>query len=693
MEIEIAKNAGFCFGVDRAVNSVYELLRKQRKGKIYTLGHLIHNPTISKDLEDKGVLVIEEEDLERVFAECNEDNPCTVVVRAHGVTKQIYDRLEEYSLKNSSFTMLDCACPYVKKIHKIVKDNADSESLLFVFGDPSHPESKGIVSFAEGEVELFTSADELEKLLEIHKNAQKKVVMVSQTTQKLTEWKKSQKILEKVYTNSYIFDTICSVTENRQIETANLAQRVDYMVIIGGRNSSNTNKLYETAKRYQPNTVLIEDVTELDTGNIGKIKKVGISAGASTPGSIIQEVKNKMSEITQNIEKDLTQEAFENNDENSFAAMLEESFKTLHTGEIVKGIVLAVNSNEVQVDLGAKVTGIVPYSEISDNPAVKLEEEFKVGDEIEVMVTRVSDIDGVASLSKKRVDAITNWKNVVESFNEGKILEGKVTDVIRGGVLVLAEGQKLFVPASQTGLAKDADLSVLKGTEQKFKIIDINEQRRRAVASIRVVAREEKKAREDAFWAAIEKDKKYEGVVKSITNYGVFVDLGGVDGMIHSTELAWTHFKHPSEIVSVGETLNVFVKDFDAEAKRISLGYKTEENNPWNAFVEKYAVGDTATVKIVNMMPFGAFAEVLPGVDGLIHISQIADKKINKPADVLAVGQEVEARITDVDMENHKISLSIRALIEEAKAAEEAMPEDYVSDEEKAEEAKAEDAE
>ncbi len=683
MKIEIAKNAGFCFGVDRAVNSVYELIKKKSAGKIYTLGHLIHNPTISEDLSKKGVEVIEEADIDRVFNECSEQNPCTVVVRAHGVTKHIYDKLERFAKENEYFDMLDCACPYVKKIHKIVKDNAKEDTLLYVFGDPNHPEVKGIVSFALGEVEVFSDAEELDEKLKIHKNAQKNVVVVSQTTQKLTEWKKTQKILEKVYTNSYIFDTICSVTENRQTETALLAQKVDFMVIIGGRNSSNTNKLYETAKKYQPNTVLIENASELRTELLGKISKVGISAGASTPGGIIEEVKNKMSEITQNIEKDLTQESFETTDENSFAAMLEESFKTLNTGEIVKGIVLAVNSNEVQVDLGAKVTGIVPYSEVSENPAVKLEDEFKVGDEIEVMVTRVSDIDGVASLSKKRVDAITNWKNIVECYNEGKILEGKVTDIVRGGVLVYAEGQKLFVPASHTGLSKDADLSVLKGAERRVKIIDINEQRRRAVASIRVVVREEKKAAEEAFWAAIEKDKKYEGVVKSITNYGVFVDLGGVDGMIHSTELAWTHFKHPSEIVSVGETLTVYVKDFDAEAKRISLGYKTEENNPWNAFVEKYAVGDVANVKIVNMMPFGAFAEVLPGVDGLIHISQIADRKINKPADVLELGQQIDAKITDIDMENHKISLSVRALIEEAKAAEEAMPEDYIPDEQK----------
>jgi len=686
MEIKTAKNAGFCFGVDRAVSSVYDLIKSKPQHKIYTIGNLIHNPTISDDLKAKGVEVIGQDELERVFLACSAETPCTVVVRAHGVTKQVYDLLERFSQEKKAFNVLDCACPYVKKIHKIVKDNAYADSLLLVYGDPNHPEVEGIVSFAEGEVKVFSRAEDLISNNEGNKSAQKKTVVVSQTTQNLTEWKKTQKIIEKVYTNSFIFDTICSVTEKRQNETEALSREVDCMVIIGGRNSSNTNKLYQISLKHQPNTVLIENASEIPVGFLKKYMKVGISAGASTPGSIIEEVKNKMSENTQNIKKDLTQESFEINDENSFAAMLEESFKTLNTGEIVKGTVLAVNSNEVQVDLGAKVTGIVPYSEVSDNPAVKLEEEFKVGDEIEVMVTRVSDLDGVASLSKKRVDAINNWKNIVEAYNEGRVLEGQVTEVVRGGVIVFAESQKLFVPASQTGLNKDADLSVLKGTTQRVKIIDLNEQRKRAVASIRLVAREERKAAQEAFWSTIEKDKKFEGKVKSMTHYGVFVDLGGVDGMIHSTELAWTHFKHPSEIVSIGETVSVFVKDFDPEAKRISLGYKTEENNPWNVFVSNYEVGTVAKVKIVNLMPFGAFAEIIPGVDGLIHISQIADRKISKPADVLTVGEEVEVKVTDIDNENHKVSLSIRALIEEAKAAEEAMPADYAAEQNTAEE-------
>lgn len=673
MKITVAENAGFCFGVDRAVNSVYELLKSRTPSKIYTLGALIHNPTITEDLNNNGVNVIDENDIDGIFAECSEKSPCTVVIRAHGVTKALYDKLDKYSKAKPFFHVLDCTCPYVKKIHNIVLENTKEDTALYLFGDPTHPEVKGIESFALGNVGIISSSDDVF----IHNFAQKPTVAVSQTTQNITEWKKTQKNIKKLCTNPLIFDTICSVTEKRQNETAKLSEQVDFMVIIGGKNSSNTTKLYNISKQHNPNTVLIENASEIPFHLLKPNMSVGISAGASTPGSIIEEVKKIMSELNENIVAGATQESDTAVDENSFAAMLEDSLKTLNTGDIVKGIITSVNSNEIHVDLETKVTGIVPYSEVSDNASLKLEEEFKVGDEIEVMVSRVSDLDGVATLSKKRVDSINNWKNIVEAYNEGKVLEGKVIDIIKGGVLVLADSQKLFVPASQSGLAKDADLNTIKGTTQKVKIIDINEQRRRAVASIRVVLREERKAKEEALWSTIEEGMKFEGKVKSLTSYGAFVDLGGVDGMVHSSELSWRHIKHPSEVVSVGDTIQVYVKAVDKEAKRISLGYKTEENDPWNKFTSEYNVGDKANVKIVNMMPFGAFAEIIPGVDGLIHISQIADKKITKPADVLEIGQEVEVKITDIDYDNRKLSLSIRALIEEAKAAEEAMPEDY----------------
>ena len=370
----------------------------------------------------------------------------------------------------------------------------------------------------------------------------------------------------------------------------------------------------------------------------------------------------------------------------SFAEMLEKSIKTLYNGDKVVGVVAAISGTEISVDLGTKHSGYIPLEELTDNPEAKAEDLVKVGDEIECYVLRVNDVEGTVALSKKRLDSVKAWDEISDSQETKTIVEGYVTEENKGGIVVSCRGVRVFVPASQTGLPKDTPMNTLMKKKVKLRITEVNKARRRVVDSIRSVQAEERKAKADAIWASIEVGKQYDGIVKSIMNYGVFVDLGGVDGLLHSTELAWTHFRHPSEIVSVGEKLNVFVLDFDAETKRISLGYKTEENNPWNAFVEKYQVGDTATVKIVNMMPFGAFAEILPGVDGLIHISQIADKKITKPADVLTIGQEVEARITEVDSENHKISLSIRALIEEAKAAEEAMPEDYVADEEKADE-------
>jgi 4-hydroxy-3-methylbut-2-enyl diphosphate reductase len=444
------------------------------------------------------------------------------------------------------------------------------------------------------------------------------------------------------------------------------------MLVIGGRESSNTNKLYNIAaqnterSRSGRKTFLVESEKELPLdlltphkGTFSAPITVGITAGASTPSSIIEEVINLMNENTKNM-------AEIGEVDEDFAGMLENSLKTLNTGETVQGIITSISPGEIHVDLKTKVTGIIPYAEISDNPTIKLEDVYHVGDEIEAIVVKVSDLDGVATLSRKRIENVINWRKIVDAYNAGTILDGKFLDVVKGGIIMLLEGVRVFVPASHTGLSKDGELSTLTGTTARARIIEINEQRRRAVASVRAVMREDRKSKETEFWASIEEGKQYEGVVKSLTSYGAFVDLGGVDGMVHSSELSWKRIRHPSDVVSVGEKIKVYVKSFDPEARRISLGYKTDETNPWTVFTTKYKVGDVAPVKIVSMMPFGAFAEVVPGADGLIHISQIADRKINKPADVLEIGQVVDAKIIDIDMENRKISLSIRALIEEA---------------------------
>ncbi len=658
MSVTVASLAGFCFGVSRAVDTVEAAVKNG--GTVYTLGKLIHNPGFIRDLEARGVKIIDADGIEKAAADATEKNPAVICTRAHGITAELDCKLASLSLANPHFKVHDCTCPYVKKIHRIARDETDEDTVLCVLGDESHPEVQGIVSYAKGEHIVATTADELTDRLKNDKYSEKKVVLVAQTTQNLNEWKKTIKIFEKLYTNAKIYDTICSVTENRQDEVLKLSRKMDMMIIIGGKDSSNTNKLFEVSKQNLQLSFLIEDASSIPLEYVKPHMKVGIAAGASTPGRIIQEVQNIMSE---NIEK-------------TFEEMLDESIKTIKNGDRIVGVITQVSDNEIQVEIpGVKFTGIITYDELTDDPAVKLCDTYKVGDEIEAKVLKVNDAEGTAALSKKKIDVDKNWQVVVEASANNAIIDAKIIEVVKGGIIGLCDGVRVFIPASQSGLPKDADLHALQGQVKKVKIIDINEQRKRVVASIRVVEREENKAKRDAFWAQVEEGQQYRGEVKSLMNYGAFVDLGGVDGMVHSTELSWRRIKHPSEVVNVGDVIDVTVKAVDKEAKRISLSYKTPDMDPWKIFTDKYAEGDVATVKIVSLMDFGAFAEVVPGADGLIHVSQISLDKIAKPADVLKVGDEVEAKITKIDLENHKISLSMKALllpeepVEEAEAA------------------------
>ncbi len=667
MSITVAKNAGFCFGVKRATDRLEAAIEAKGCGeRIFTLGNLIHNDIYNRQLAEKGVRVISIEEVEGIAATADRESPVTVFVRAHGIPKQDEELLRKVSEGNRYFKYEDCTCPYVKKIHRIASENSGEDKFFLLLGAKEHPEVVGIMSYAECEKAVFADSAELEEMIKsgkLENLSQKKPIIASQTTQKTSEWKKSQKIFKKLYTNASIFDTICSVTELRQNEAEELSRQSDFMIVIGGRESSNTAKLYSICKKNCARAVWIESADELAEHDLNSsaYTKVGIAAGASTPSGLIQEVYKTMSEITENFEE-----------------LLEASLKTLNTGDTVTGTVTLVTDAEIQLDLGVNVTGIIKAEQITDDASVKLTEMFKKGDEIEAFVIRVSDIEGVAELSKKRVDSDKNWQKIVLACENAEILEGKVVDVVKGGVVVLVGANRVFVPASQTGVPKDGDLALLKGEQVKLRVIEIKGNR--AIASIKVVAREERRAKEEAFWASIEEGKVYTGCVKSLTSYGAFVDLGGVDGMVHKTELSWRPIATPADVVAVGQEITVFVKSFDAEKKRISLGYKTEDTNPWYIFTAKYSVGDVASVKIVNMMPFGAFAEIVDGVDGLIHISQIAQQKIAKPADVLSIGQVVDAKIVGIDEENRKISLSIRALLDEAQAAAEAMPEEVAEE-------------
>ena len=668
MELTVLESSGFCPGVLRATREIERLLDSGDDVRICVLGELIHNPTYMEMLEKRGVETVMPEDIGNLADESDGGQKTVLFIRAHGVSEKTETYLSKLCELHPRFEVRDMTCTFVRRIHDIAVKNTSEDSLLLLFGTKGHPEVEGIRGHAKGEVAVFSDPDAVNEEIFALAEEKKRVIALSQTTQSTVLWKKSQKKIKNLCTNAEIFDTICNITEKRQADTAELARHSDGMIIIGGKTSSNSKKLYETALDNCANTVWIETADQLDPKVFAGAMKVGIAAGASTPGVIIEEVVNKMT-------NEISTENFEE--------LLESSLKTLNTGDVVPCIVTSVTAGELGVDIGAKVTGVIPRDQVTDDPAAKLEDLYKVGDTFEAFVIKVSDIEGMATLSKKRVDSMKNWSTLVAAKESGEILEGKITEAVRGGVIAIVNGNRVFIPGRHTGLPKDADLTALVGKVEKMRIIDINATRRHAYGSIRSVADEEKKAREAEIGANIEEGKHYVGRVKSLTGFGAFVDIGGVDGMVHNTELSWKRIKHPSEVVNVGDEIEVFVKSFDVEKHRISLGYKTPEMNSWFVFAGQHQVGDVIPVKIVSILPFGAFAEIIDGVDGLIHISQIADHKVEKPEDELKVGDEVNVKITAIDDEKQKVSLSIRALLRDLKeTAEEAAEEAPAADEE-----------
>lgn len=641
MNIQVAKSAGFCFGVNRAVDLVYELAKN--KSHVKTLGPIIHNPQLVEDLSQKGVQIID------TPSEADEQD--TVVIRSHGVGQEVYE-----ALSSRQIAYVDATCPFVSKIHKIVRKKSLEGNVIIIAGDKDHPEVLGIKGHSVGETYVIKDENELADVLKnLKENGNKPAVLVAQTTFNTTFWEKCVESAKKLYTNLIFFDTICNATNERQTEAIRLAKEDDLMIVIGGKHSSNTKKLKEVCSAYAP-TYLIETKDELHDLSLRRFCSIGVTAGASTPAYIIKEVLKTMSEILNNQNEEL---------EEDFAQLFEQSLETekLYNGKRVKGIVTTVAPNEVHVDIGAKQAGIVPADELTENPDLKPTDIVKEGDEIELVVLKVNDQEGIVTLSKKRCDAQAGFDIIKKAFEDGEVLEGIITNVVKGGVLVLSNHTKVFIPASQVSDKRVEDLNTLLKNEVKFKILEVNEKRGRALGSIRAVINEGKKALEEKFWAEVEVGKHYTGEVKSLTSYGAFVDLGGVDGMIHITELAWTKVKHPSEIVNIGDVVEVYVKDLDVERHRISLGYKKSEDNPWVKFEKEYAVGDVVTVKIVSFTNYGAFATIIPGIDGLIHISQIANQRVEKIGEILEIGQEVDAKIIDINFEAKRVSLSMRALL------------------------------
>ena len=653
-EIRLAESAGFCFGVSRSVDMAEKLIGE--KGACASYGQLIHNEDVVARLAARGLRVVNQP-MELRPGE-------TVLIRAHGVAKEVYAQLE-----GAGGEVVDATCPKVKAIHTIVSRAADEGRFIIIIGMPKHPEVEGICGWC-GAHKVFENSQELALWLDNNSDYwEKPITVVVQTTQTRSNFTECCNVIKKRCTNAKISDTICLATFTRQEEAAKLASECDAMVVIGGRHSANSVHLAQICREHCANVQFIEGASELDADRLKAADIVGLTAGASTPAWIIKEVRNKMSD-----EIKIEETAVEK--EMSFDEMLEETLKTIYNGDKVTGTVVAITGTEISVDLGAKYSGFIPTSEFTDD-GVKVEDAVKVGDEIEAVVVRVNDIEGTAMLSKKRLDAAKMWTEIEEAVDNGAVLEGVVTEENKGGVVVNVKGVRVFGPASQTDLPREAEMSQLLKKTVRLKITEVNKARKRVVGSIRRVAQAERRERTEAIWNEIEIGKKYHGVVKSLTSYGAFVDIGGIDGMVHVSELSWGRIHQPSEVLSVGDEVDVYVINFDKEKRKISLGYKDPNANPWTVFTNKYQVGSVASVTIVKLMPFGAFAEVLPGVDGLIHISQIANRRIGKPEDVLTVGDVVDAKITAIDEEKHKISLSIRALSEPAPAVvEEPVEED-----------------
>jgi len=636
MELILAKSAGFCYGVRRAV----ELAEKTAAEgtSCVMLGSIIHNQNVIGRLAEQGLKAVEKpEDVPDGFA---------VIIRSHGESRVVHEGLEARGVQ-----ILNATCPNVTHIHQIVSRAEEQGRQPVVIGTPDHPEVLAIAGWCRHPV-VLSGADDLERWLqEVPERRDFPLTFVSQTTSTKKIWEDCVKKAKKECTNAEFFDTICGATSKRQEEARQLAEQCGMMVVIGDRKSSNTKRLAEICAQACSDVRLIERAEDLDLSHVPQADKVGITAGASTPAWIIKEVYDKMSEEIMEIEK-------------SFAELLEESIKPINNGDKVTGTVVAVTPTEIQVELGIKYPGYIPLNEFTDDPTVKVEEVVKVGDEIESYVMLVSDRDCLVKLSKKRLDMVKGWEEIEAASENETVVEGVVTEDNKGGVVVSVKGIRVFVPASQTGLPREAAMSELLKQKVRLVITEVNRARRRVVGSISKVTRAERAAAAEAVWASIEDGKRYSGTVKSLTSYGAFVDIGGVDGMVHISELSWSRIKHPSEVVKVGDPVEVYVISADKEKKKISLGMKDNSQDPWTVFTSTYNVGDVANVRIVKLMTFGAFAEVVPGVDGLIHISQIADHRIEKPGDVLAEGNKVDAKITEVDMENKKISLSIRALLE-----------------------------
>ena len=641
MEIILASNAGFCFGVRAAINKGEKLI-EEGKGPIATLGPLIHNPQEVSRLESLGI---------KSYDDIDSVQEKNVLIRTHGVAPSVYQEIEKHGHE-----YFDCTCPKVKRVQQIAREHAEAGYQVLILGDCKHPEVMASVGWTNDTAIVFISLDELKGLSLVGK----RICLVSQTTEKIERFEKAVEYLESLSLEELVVqNTICTATRDRQSDASELAAKVDLMVVIGGYNSANTCKLVSICQDVGVATKHVETAAELQREWFEGVDKIGLTAGASTPDWIIREVIDKMEELT--MEQGLEQ---------GYGTL-----EPLNLYEVVTGTVVKINSDEVMVDVGGKSEGVIPIKELSFQKDPDVEEIVKVGDEIQVMVIKMENNEGHMVLSKKRADQEKAMDTLQEKYENGEVIEAKVVSDVKGGVIVDI-GARGFVPASHLDTKYVDDIKSFVGNTYRFKIIefDSNPENRKIILSRRALLEAEEKEAREQLWDKIAEGQILKGRVQRIANFGAFVDLGGVDGLLHISEMGWGRVKQPTDVVNVGDEIEVYVLSADREKGKISLSLKKLISNPWDNAAEQFPVGTVLTGKVVRIAPFGAFVALADGVDGLVHISQISWEHIDKVEDALAIGQEVQVKVLEVDEDRKRISLSIKDLKERPVVEKPAAP-------------------
>lgn len=643
MKIIIAENSGFCFGVNKAIETTKKILTEDNIN-VYSLGPLIHNNSVIHQLKGQGLDIIDDI--------CEVDNS-KVIIRSHGVPLDVYD-----TAKEKDNELVDCTCPFVRKIQNKVKEFNALGYQIVIIGDAKHPEVIGINGWCKNSAIIINNEEDIEVMLNYDK-----ICIVAQTTFYESKFNRLAELVSLKGNDVKVFNTICNATQLRQKSCEDISKISEAMVVIGGYHSSNTQKLVEISKKYCNNTFHIETADQLPISELKKFNIVGLTAGASTPSWIIKEVYDKMSNL---------------GDMNELMKAIEDTMVKVHRGETVKGKIISIRNDEVMVNIGYKSDGIIKRDELTNDPDIVPSDILSVGDEIEVFILKLDDGDGNVILSKKRVDTVRSWDEIEEVYKNQSTVNAKVIEIVNGGVIALVQGLRGFIPVSQIANRFVSDLQSYVGKSFDVRVIDFDRNKKRVVLSRKSVELEENEIKKNRLWKNIEKGQTIEGEVKRITDFGVFVDIGGVDGLIHISDLSWSHVKHPKEIVKEGDMVKVLILDADKQKNRISLGLKQASPHPWDNIEEKYNIGDIVEGKVIRLVDFGAFVMLEQGIEGLVHISQISDRHITKPSEELRVGETIKVKILDINKDEKKISLSIR----EASVNEMAETIEYLNDEE-----------